>query len=597
MIRLSICILAAAGIALSGCGSSSSGGSSSFAERARDVTNAESPALTPAQIQQRGESVFGNVNYLSSSRLHVQTDNENIPDTVIDSDCVRTTCTYTVRDNSGRAVANVPVSLSDLETSERRQAVLTRNGVTTFMGQAESELGSARSYGTWLEHGGFAVAEVTQTIETVQASFVYGLAGGAATGSAPLVDATYQGLMVGSPVAGEHRGDILQGDATLEYAFAERTIDAEFTNIVDLDHGMPHTTEEIQFGSVGVNSGNGTFNQSSPSTNKFIEGTFAGLGSNAHDEVLGTFESDGVAGAFGAIREQRSGGSSSFAERAQDVTNAESPALTLAQIQQRDESVFGNSNYLSSSRLHVQTDNENIRDTVIDSDCVRTTCTYTVRDNSGRAVANVPVSLSDLETSGNLETSERRQAVLTRNGVTTFMGQAEFELGSARSSARSYGAWLEHGGFAVTEEVTQIIETVQGSFVYGLAGGAATGSAPLVDATYQGLMVGSPVAGEHRGDILQGDATLEYAFAERTIDAAFTNIVNLDHGMPHTTEAIQFGSVGVNSGNGTFNKSSPSTNKFIEGTFAGLGSNAHDEVLGTFESDGVAGAFGAIREP
>ena len=117
MIRLSICILTAAGIALSGCGSGSSGGSSSFAERARDVTNAESPVLTLAQIQQRGESVFGNGNYLSSSRLHVQTDNENIRDTVIDSDCVRTTCTYTVRDNSGRAVANVPVSLSDLEIS------------------------------------------------------------------------------------------------------------------------------------------------------------------------------------------------------------------------------------------------------------------------------------------------------------------------------------------------------------------------------------------------------------------------------------------------------------------------------------------------
>ena len=107
--------------------------------------------------------------------------------------------------------------------------------------------------------------------------------------------------MVGSPVGGEHRGDILQGDATLEYAFADRTIDAEFTNIVDLDHGMPHTTESISFAPMSVDSDGIFFSEDSVSpADKYIEGAFAGPG---HEEVLGIFESDGIVGTFGAIRE------------------------------------------------------------------------------------------------------------------------------------------------------------------------------------------------------------------------------------------------------------------------------------------------------
>ena len=328
MNRLSICILTAAGIALSGCddgdtivrmspapdpmegggsSSSSGGSSSSFAERARDVTNAESPALTPAQIQQRIERLGSNGNdlFVETSRLHVQTDNENIPDTVIDPDCVGTTCTYTSTDDN---LDEFVVALRGAADESERQVILTRNGITTNLIEIEDRLvgvieGNFRSYGAWLENGSFSVIRETGDLsEGVEASFIYGfLYLGNETGSTPSGDATYQGLMVGSPVGGEHRGNILQGDATLEYALADNEINAQFTEIRDLDRGVAHATESISFAPIGVDEDGVFFSEDSVSpADKYIVGAFAGPD---HDEVLGIFESDGIAGTFGAIRQ------------------------------------------------------------------------------------------------------------------------------------------------------------------------------------------------------------------------------------------------------------------------------------------------------
>ncbi len=113
--------------------------------------------------------------------------------------------------------------------------------------------------------------------------------------------------MVGTPVGGEHRGYILQGDAELVYTMADNEIDAHFTNISDLGRGVAYETEEIHFRDVDVDAASGRFFQSAadmdgdPITGTTISGDFAGP---AHEEVMGTFESDGIVGAFGAIREE-----------------------------------------------------------------------------------------------------------------------------------------------------------------------------------------------------------------------------------------------------------------------------------------------------
>ena len=298
--------VSAAAIALSGCGSSSS---SFSADRARSVTDAEAPAMTAAEIQEQARKVIENENTgLGVSRQHLRP-GENPPVGILDP-----TCSGAGADASCSFAGGAPRDANQITleriggvvASEDLQAVLTRNGVTTFEVDTELEgSNDVRAYGAWLYHGGFGVVtERTADIGGVRRSGMYSLAGGYSDAEepAPDVDTTYAGLMVGSPVAGEHRGNILQGDADLVYTSADNHIDADFTDIRDLDRGVAYETETIRFADVPVDD-DGIFSQRSGEDEPFrdIVGGFAGPG---HEEVLGHFESDGVVGAFGAIREQ-----------------------------------------------------------------------------------------------------------------------------------------------------------------------------------------------------------------------------------------------------------------------------------------------------
>jgi hypothetical protein len=250
-------------------------------------------------------------------------------------------------------------------------------------------------------------------------------------------------------------------------------------------------------------------------------------------------------------------------------------------------------------------------------------CAYTLTDSTGTVIDAV-----DMPGGGGIATSRgttgdrylaleddsnrfdalpitRQEAILTKRGLAASNQQVTtFLIGEGKpGSARSYGAWLQQGGFAVISEqgapgLSPGSGITQASALYGLAGATLSGSRPMMPiettvdiATYQGLMVGSPVDGEYRGNILQGDATLDYSFTYEDIGARFTEIRDLDRGMRHATETIEFDPMGVDE-DGTFS-GDLSSNNFIEGGFAGSG---HEEVLGTFESSGIAGAFGAIRQ-
>jgi hypothetical protein len=313
MIRLSICIPFAAGIALSGCGGSSSGGGISFAERARDVTNAEAPAMTETEIRLGARSLLSDIaeddqrnNVGTSLRLHRQTDSgeilEPVPRTCDDG---VDSCRYGDIDVSSQDVLNL-LEAAEGEAVEL-QPVLTKNGITTFKIEGELPQGfdfdDIRTYGAWLEHSAFAVLrQQTGEIGTDNGpgSAIYSFIAGVGPASAPDEDATYQGLMVGSPVSGEYRGNALQGDAEVVYSMADNNFDAQFTDIKDLDRGVAHATEEIRFADVAPAAAapGGYFQQSSP--DRYIGAAFFGPG---HEEVGGWFESDNVVGAFGAIRQ------------------------------------------------------------------------------------------------------------------------------------------------------------------------------------------------------------------------------------------------------------------------------------------------------
>ena len=273
-----------------------------FAERARGVvTGANPPALTSAEIAQRAQDVTQNANVLEVSRAHYKTDNELYPEFVVESDCSGTNCPFVDTEPSVALALELGLEIDEVEellALEGVEPVLTKNGVTTFL----REMDGVNAYGAWLEHGVFAVAEdiddtYEQGIPGIKFSGVLSLAGGQVSGSRPSVDATYRGLMVGSPVGGGRRGNTLQGDAELVYASADNEVDAHFTDIVDLDSGSPHATLRIDFENLAVGQ-DGIFADGQPGNS--IKGGFIGTD---HAETVGIFERDNIVGAFGAIRE------------------------------------------------------------------------------------------------------------------------------------------------------------------------------------------------------------------------------------------------------------------------------------------------------
>ena len=94
-----------------------------------------------------------------------------------------------------------------------------------------------------------------------------------------------------------------------------------------------------------------------------------------------------------------------------------------------------------------------------------------------------------------------------------------------------------------------------------------------------------------RDNLLQGDAALTYADdgAGGMIDAAFTNIRDLDGGVPHSTPTVRFDGVPV-AASGVFEAGFIGNR--IQGGFYGPG---QAEAAGIFEQADVVGAFGARR--
>ena len=129
----------------------------------------------------------------------------------------------------------------------------------------------------------------------------------------------------------------------------------------------------------------------------------------------------------------------------------------------------------------------------------------------------------------------------------------------------------------------------------GIALGELTGAPPAGSATWLGLMAGTPVAGDARGERLVGDAVLTYDFPAGdgtgpTLRAAFGGITNIDQGTAHTVEEVIFSNLAVGL-DGTFARGQSGAR--VQGAFHGPN---HAEAAGIFEQSGIVGAFGAARQ-
>ena len=109
-------------------------------------------------------------------------------------------------------------------------------------------------------------------------------------------------------------------------------------------------------------------------------------------------------------------------------------------------------------------------------------------------------------------------------------------------------------------------------------------------ATWLGLMVAVPIAGEDKGGSLVGTAALNHDLAAGGLDVAFSGIKNITRGAAHTTETVMFTGLAVDAG-GAFGRGQAGAR--IQGNFFGPG---HGEAAGVFEHAQMVGAFGAKRQ-
>lgn len=238
------------------------------------------------------------------------------------------------------------------------------------------------------------------------------------------------------------------------------------------------------------------------------------------------------------------------------------------------------------------------------SSCRGRTCSYST-DGILRSI-----STDDLE----VVSSTRRGIVLHKSGITLGEGGVdgtETSFGLRYNYVReAYGAWMRHAGFAVYGDNGRLIAPEGNTIVilgqdtgsrsvgvterYTGVVGDLTGSAPTeVAASWTGVMVGTPETGATKGNLLQGDATLTYTISggSAELDAAFTDIKNLDRVAAHSVPTVNFNNIPVRV-DGTFNVGFSGNRNRIQGGFYGPG---HAEAAGVFEYSNILGAFGAKR--
>jgi len=266
----------------------------------------------------------------------------------------------------------------------------------------------------------------------------------------------------------------------------------------------------------------------------------------------------------------------------------------LETILERGEGIFVVSEgyNFKGTTAYVESTNPNVFTPGTYEGCNGLGCTIT--DPS--ATETAAYDLENFDTKQLKDTFNVVRAFLTKNEITTVEGRDSEEFGS---ESRLYGSWLEQSAFAVLTQSEQEVQEVGDSATVtvrtAFAGGNLTGDRPDEDATWKGLMVGTPAEGSQRGNILQGDAELVFDFGGETIDATFSNIYNLNQRALYRKDSVEFLNVRVDE-NGTYSRKN-SLDDRIDGAFYGQGDDEFAETAGTFAKRGIVGAFGAKKQP
>ena len=214
-------------------------------------------------------------------------------------------------------------------------------------------------------------------------------------------------------------------------------------------------------------------------------------------------------------------------EEIRELTGLSAPAETATAQRARSPNILSRADSLIVSTIRGETSSSEIPTFQLRAQCSGTRCTI----SEPRTGLYDTLELSDFEI-----VHGPTDAIGTNHGITLMSvttQQMDLELSS-------FGAWMEHGAFAVQTEHG----TVDGTRItsrYAIAGGDLTGAAPAGSATWLGLMVGTPTTGSNRGERLQGIAALNYDMnAGGGLDVGFSSITNIERGTAHTTATVIF---------------------------------------------------------
>ncbi len=221
------------------------------------------------------------------------------------------------------------------------------------------------------------------------------------------------------------------------------------------------------------------------------------------------------------------------------------------------------------------------------STCREATCTSRLPDDDDEE----EFSVEDVAKAFT-ENRDKVKTLQTKRGIT----MARLRVGESKGGEGFWGAVLGHSSFGLYEDIGALEDEDIASFFFGgVASGDLYGKRPTADVEWTGLMVGAPTAGEDRGNILRGDATVNYSSSDTSISVSFTDIAKVEKSLddnkktPHSVTSISFPGVEVTP-SGAFGEKSGS--EYIQGGLYGPG---NEEVAGVFEKQGIAGAFGANK--
>ena len=292
------CVLAAAAIlSLAACG----GGGASNSRPAltpddiRDLAGLSAPVETATTQQARQQDISARANSLVVSTVHMEL---ALPDETLTirqvSECSEAECHLLDPMTGETQTAGLDAAVVELGDAE---PVGSAHGITLVSKSRQQRDVDASSLGAWMEHGAFMLNGLRVVDEDSQSNALHALALGDLTDRPLTGSASWLGIMVGTPIGGDDRGDRLVGTAALNYDMTAGVLDAGFSGIINIDRGTAHSVEAVIFSDLEVGA-DGTFSRGQSGAR--IQGGFYGPD---HAEAGGIFEQSDIVGAFGVKRQ------------------------------------------------------------------------------------------------------------------------------------------------------------------------------------------------------------------------------------------------------------------------------------------------------